>query len=56
MRVISKKEHEQNAKELIQFCKDNHCDMYNHMMNIQSIRKKAIEDFKTKETKKIRGF
>jgi len=62
MYTPTKKEQKESVKELIKFCKENHCLMYNYMLTIKRIReepedkilmeklKKQAEDYK--ETKK----
>ena len=37
--IITKKQHRKNERELIRFCKENHCLMYNYMRTIEQIRK-----------------
>ena len=38
MYVLTKKEQKEHRRELIKFCKDNHCFMYNYMSTIKQIR------------------
>jgi len=57
----TKKEQKEYVKELIKFCKENHCLMYNYMLTIKQIReepeekilheklKKQAEDYKEKK-------
>ena len=61
MHILTKKEQKEHTKELIKFCKENHCLMYNYMQTIKRIRKepedkilmeklkKQAEDYKKKE-------
>lgn len=61
MYILTKKEQKKRLKELIKFCKENHCLMYNYMLTIKQIRKepedkilmdklkKQAEDYKKKK-------
>jgi len=63
--TISKKQQKKDEKELVRFCKNNHCLMYNYMRTIERIRsepkdkilmkklKKQAEDYHKKATLKI---
>jgi len=41
-RTLTKKESQRDEKELIKFCKDNHCMMFNLMRAIQSYSKAEV--------------
>ncbi len=41
--ILTKKEVKEHEKELIKFCKENHCLMYNYMLTIKGIRKEPKE-------------
>ena len=59
--TLTKKEVKERLKELIGFCKENHCLMWNYMQTIKQIRrepedkilddklKKQAEDYKKKK-------
>ena len=63
MHILTTEEQKERLKELIEFCKENHCLMYNYMLTIKQIRKepedkiledklkKQAEDYKKKEMK-----
>lgn len=36
--TLTKKERKENEKELLKFCKDNHCEMWNFMLLIKQIK------------------
>ena len=62
--ILTKKEEKKQLKQLIEFCKENHCLMYNYMLTIKRIRnepqekilheklKKQAEDYKKNEKRK----
>jgi len=61
MEVLTKKQLKKQLKELIEFCKENHCLMWRYMLTIKQIRKepehkilmeklkKQAEDYKKKK-------
>jgi len=61
--ILTKKEVKEQLKELLKFCEENHCLMYNYMMTIKKIRqepedkilmdklKKQAKDYKKKKAK-----
>ncbi len=52
METLTKKQHNEHVKELIKFCKDNHCLMYNYMLTIEQIRKEPEEKLLHERLKK----
>jgi len=64
MEIVTKTQHKEMHKKLIEFCKENHCLMYNYMLTIEQIRKepedkilmeklkKQAEDYKKKKIEK----
>lgn len=38
MHILTKKEEKEHKKELLKFCKKNHCLMWNFMLTIKQIR------------------
>jgi len=49
---VTKKMHKGMTKELIDFCKENHCLMYNYMRTIKQIRKEPEEKLMHERLKK----
>jgi type IV secretory pathway VirB4 component len=49
---ISKKEQKMNELKLQEFCKNNHCLMYNFMNEVISIRMEAVRDREALEKRK----
>ncbi len=49
---LTKEEHKENEKELIKFCKDNHCLMYNYMLTIKQIRNEPEDKILMEKLKK----
>ncbi len=52
MEVLTKKQMEKDMKELIKFCKENHCLMYNYMITIKQIRKEPEDKILYEKLKK----
>jgi len=56
---ITKKQHRENEKELIKFCKENHCLMWNYMLTIKRIRNepehKILEEKLKKQAEEYKG-
>ncbi len=50
--VLTKKQQKEHEKELIKFCKENHCLMYNYMNTIKNIRNEPQEKILHKKLKK----
>ena len=52
--TLTKKQHEEHIKKLIQFCKDdkNYCLMYNYMRTIEQIRKEPEDKLMMERLKK----
>ena len=48
----TKKQHKESVKKLIEFCKKNHCLMYNYMLTIEQIRKEPENELLMKKLKK----
>ncbi len=48
----TKEEQEESVKELIEFCKENHCLMYNYMLTIKQIRKEPEDKILMEKLKK----
>ena len=46
MHTPTEEEREANKKKLIDFCKENHCLMYNYMLTIREIRRAVIDKLK----------
>jgi len=38
IKILTKKESKEQLKELLRFCKENYCLMYNYMLTIERIR------------------
>jgi len=52
MHVLTKKEKREHLKELLRFCKENHCLMWNYMLVIKQIRKEPEEKILEERIKK----
>jgi len=52
LRLLTKEEEKKHAKELRDFCKENHCEMYNIMINIKNLIHKVSSQQKSKEVNK----
>ena len=52
MHILTKKEEKEHQKELINFCKENHCLMYNYMLTIEKIRNEPEEKILMEKLKK----
>jgi len=50
--TVSKKQQKENVKELIKFCKENHCLMWNYMQAIERIRNESRRKELHKKLKK----
>ena len=50
--ILTKKEEKEHKKELIEFCKENHCLMYNYMLTIKQIRKEPEDKILMDKLKK----
>ena len=50
--TISKRQQKKDEKELIKFCKDNHCLMYNYMRTIERIRNEPKDEILMRKLKK----
>ena len=62
MYILTKKEEKEHRKELIKFCRENHCLMWNFMLTIKQIRNepkhKKLEEILKKQAsdyKKLKG-
>lgn len=42
LKVLSKEEHKEHHKRLKKFVKNNHCEMYNYMRDIENFRNQGI--------------
>ncbi len=66
--ILTKKEEKEHEKELLKFCKENHCLMYNFMLTIKQIRKeledkildeklkKQAENYKRNKVNKLKNY
>ena len=52
MLEITKEEQKEHVKELIKFCKENHCLMYSYMLTIKQIRKEPEDKILMEKLKK----
>ena len=52
MHTLTKKELKEHEKELIKFCKENYCLMYNYMRTIKQIREEPEEKLLMEKLKK----
>ena len=52
MNVLTKKEMKEHREDLIKFCKENHCLMYNYMLTIKGIRKEPEDKILMEKLKK----
>jgi len=44
--ILTKKEEKEHEKELLKFCKENHCLMWNYMITIKEVRREVRKDLK----------
>ena len=44
--ILTEKQERKQLKELLEFCKRNHVEMWNYMLTIKNIRKEEREKFK----------
>ena len=49
---LTKEEQKEHVKELIKFCKENYCLMYNYMLTIKQIRKEPEDKILMEKLKK----
>ena len=49
---ITKKQHKEMLKELLEFCKENQSLMWNHMQTIKQIRKEPEDELMHEKLKK----
>ena len=50
--ILTKKQVKEQLKELLNFCKENHCLMYNYMLTIKGIRKEPADKILMEKLKK----